>query len=89
MTVQITIPIDDASLERVRAFATARGLSVEAYVAELIRTLPSPARQVVQGDVSSIFGLVQDGEPTDIARDKDRLIGEAVWQEHLEETNQK
>jgi hypothetical protein len=89
MTVQITVPIDDVSLERVRAIAAARGLSVEAYVGELIRTWFPPAGQPTQGDVSSIFGLVQDGEPTDIARDKDKLIGEAVWQEYLEETNQK
>ncbi len=64
-------------------------MSVEAYVGELIRTWLPPAAQTAQGDVSSIFGLVQDGEPTDIARDKDKLIGEAAWQEHLEETNQK
>jgi hypothetical protein len=89
MTVRITVPIDDASLERARVLAAARGLSVEAYVAELIRDLPPPARQAVQGDVSSIFGLVQDGEPTDIAKDKDRLIDEAAWREHLEETSQK
>jgi hypothetical protein len=88
MTVQLTIPIDDASLERARAEAAARGLTVEAYVAELVKTWlpPQPAGE---DDVSSIFGLVRDGEPTDIAKDKDKLIGEAVWQEYLEETNQK
>jgi hypothetical protein len=89
MTVQITIPIDDASLERARAAAAARGVTVEAYVAELIRALLPPAQRTVKGDVSSIFGLIGEGEPTDIARDKDKLIGEAAWQEHLEETRQK
>ena len=29
------------------------------------------------------FDLIKDGPPTDIARDKDKLIGEAVWQEYL------
>ena len=33
--------------------------------------------------------MVKHGESTDIAKDKDKLIGEAVWQEHLEETKQK
>ena len=37
----------------------------------------------------SIFDLVTDGEPTDIARDKDKLIGEAVWQEDLRKTGLK
>ncbi len=89
MTVQLTIPIDDASLERARAEAADRGLTVEAYVAELVSRGLRPAPRVAKSRVSSIFGLVKDGEPTDIAQDKDKLIGEAVWQEYLEETKQK
>jgi hypothetical protein len=89
MTVQITVPIDDASLERVRSAAAARGMTVEDYVAELVRLRFPSVEHPVKGHVSSIFGLVKDGEPTDIAKDKDKLIGEAAWQEYLEETNQK
>jgi hypothetical protein len=89
MTGQITVPIDDASLERVRSAAAARGMTVENYVAELVRLRFSPVEHPAKGHVSSIFGLVKDGEPTDIAKDKDKLIGEAVWQEYLEETKQK
>jgi hypothetical protein len=36
-----------------------------------------------------IFGLVVEGEPTDIVRDKDKMIGDADWEEYLEETGQK
>ena len=89
MTVQLTVPIDDASLERARVAAAARGLTVEAYVAELVKTCLPPMPPAVKSDVSSIFGLIEDGEPTDIARDEDKLIGEAVWQEYLAETKQK
>jgi hypothetical protein len=32
---------------------------------------------------------VKDGTPTDVAKDKDKLIGEAASQEHLEETKKK
>jgi hypothetical protein len=39
--------------------------------------------------VSIIFDLVKDGEPTDIARDKDKLIGDAVWEEDLEDVGRK
>jgi len=89
MTVQLTVPIDDASLERARVAAAARGLTVEAYVAELVKTFLPPVSPDANTDVSSIFGLIEDGEPTDIAKDKDKLVGEAVWQEYLAETKQK
>lgn len=89
MTVLLTIPMNDASLERARAEAPARGVSVEEYLAELLQRLLPPSAPPRKGHVSSIFGLVKEGEPTDIARDKDKLIGEAVWQEYLEETKQK
>jgi len=89
MTFQITVPIDDARLERVRSAAAARGMTVEDYVAELVRLRFPAVEHPAKGHVSSIFGLVKDGEPTDIARNKDKLIGDAVWQEYLEETKQK
>jgi hypothetical protein len=66
-----------------------RGQTVEMYLADLIEARLPPGTHPVRGDVSSIFGLVQEGEPTDIARDKDELIGNAVWQEYLEETSRK
>jgi hypothetical protein len=39
--------------------------------------------------VSAIFDLVVEGKPTVVARDKDKMIGDAVWEEYLEETGQK
>ena len=87
MPVKIFVPIDEADLERARAAAADRGMTVEAYLAELV-TLNLPLPNPKKCDVSSIFGLVQDGEPTDIAKDKEKLIGEAAWQEYLSETKQ-
>lgn len=89
MTVRVTVPIDEGSLERARVEAHIRGQTVEAYLAGLIEDRLPPVPHTVRGDVSSIFGLVQEGEPTDIAQDKDKLIGDAVWREYLEETKQK
>ena len=40
-------------------------------------------------DISIIFDLGASGEPTDIARDKDKMIGEAVWDEYLRKTGRK
>jgi hypothetical protein len=89
MTIQVAVSIDDARLERARIEAEARGLTVEAYLTELImKSLPTE-QPIAHGDVSSIFGLVKDGEPTDIAKDKDKLIDAAVLQEYLEETGRK
>jgi hypothetical protein len=43
-----------------------------------------PARQSV--DISTVFNLVDEGPETDIARDKDKMIAEAVWKEHRRKT---
>jgi hypothetical protein len=40
-------------------------------------------------DVSLVFDLGASNVPTNIARDKDEMIGDAVWEEYLEETGQK
>jgi hypothetical protein len=37
-------------------------------------------------DVSTMFDLVNEGTPTDVARDKDKMIGEAAWEEHGRKT---
>lgn len=36
-----------------------------------------------EADISIVFDLIDSGEPTNIARDKDKMIGEAVWDEYL------
>ncbi len=86
MRVKIEVSLDDAVMERARAQAAILG---KAYLSDLVRQHLPPRDPAVKGDVSGIFGLVKDGEPTDIAKDKDRLIGEAACQEYLEETKQK
>jgi len=76
-------------MERARAQAAILGMTVEAYLSDLVRQHLPPRGSAVKGQVSDIFGLVKDGAPTDVAKDKDKLIGEAASQEHLEETKQK
>lgn len=41
-----------------------------------------------QGDISAIFNLGSSGEPSDIARHKDRYIADATWREYLRKTGQ-
>ena len=32
-----------------------------------------------KADISVLFDLVDEGPPTDIARDKDEMVGQAIW----------
>ena len=89
MCAKIEVPLDDAVMERARVQAAILGMTVEAYLTDLVRQRLPPRDSAVKGDVSDIFGLVKDGTPTDVAKDKDKLIGEAASQEHLEETKDK
>jgi len=61
---------------RAHTRAKARGISFAEYVRRLIaRDLGGDEPST---DPSRVFDLVDTGEPTDVARDKDRLIDEAV-----------
>ena len=64
--------------------ASERGISVSAYIRDLIREDDARSR-ATDVDISSISGILGDGGgPTDMARDKHRLIGEAMSALHDE-----
>lgn len=84
MTQPTNIVLDPGLRATAKRRANERGLSVSAYIRDLIHEddarSSSPA-----ADVSTIFGIAGDGGgPTDMARDKHRLIGEAVSALHDE-----
>ena len=91
MTDHVTIPLDKDEIARARLAAEANGVAMEVYLRTLIAAhLPAAdAHTKQQFYLSKIFGMGSTAEPTDIAKDKDRLIGEAVWEEHLRKTKQK
>lgn len=84
MTEQITLELDEKELARARLAAEAQGIAMEAYLRQLIEAnLPIPGAQSRQQVyLSKIFGMGSSAEPTDIAKDKDKLIGEAVWEDY-------
>ena len=87
MAEHVTIDLNEDELERARAAAENLGMSTEDYLRSLIaERLPAPKGQ---RPISALFGLIDDGEPTDVARDKDKMIGEAVWTEYRFETGKK
>jgi hypothetical protein len=66
---------------RAHAKAAELGLSFAEYVRRLVaHDLGEPKRPT---DISVLFDLGASHEPTDIARDKDEMIGDASWSEHL------
>jgi hypothetical protein len=50
--------------------------------------LPPVVTTSAKADVSVLFDMFETADPTNIARDKDEMVGEAVWKEHLRKTGQ-
>ena len=77
-------------IERARREARRLGVSLEAYLSRLVLGgLPSAAPVAREkSHISAIFGIGASAEPTDVGRDKDAMVGEAVWKEHLRKTRQ-
>jgi hypothetical protein len=74
-------------LRRAQAKAAQLGISLAEYMRRLLaQDLGAPPPKA---DISIMFDLVDEGPPTDIARDKDKMIGEALWQEYLRDVGRK
>jgi len=87
MNTRTQITIDAELQRRAQAKAADLGISFAEYVRRLVADdLDAPKKR--KPDISLLFDLVDEGPRTDIARDKDKMIGEAVWQEYLRETGQ-
>jgi hypothetical protein len=90
MTVHVTISLEDEPLAQARREAQRLGIALETYLSHLVQTnlpAPGPAVQDKLG-ISAIFGIGASSEPTDVGRDKDAMLGEAAWNEHLRKTRQ-
>jgi hypothetical protein len=87
MKARTHITMDPELQRRAHAKAAELGISFAEYVRRLVADdLGEPKRKV---DVSILFDLGASAEPTDIARDKDKMVGEAVWAEYLRKTGRK
>ena len=90
MTEHVTITLEPEQLDRARREAGRLGVSLEAYLARLVEGgLPvAPPAPRDKPHISAIFGIGASAEPTDVGWDKDAMLGEAVWKEHLRKTRQ-
>jgi hypothetical protein len=87
MNARTQITIDPELQRRAQTKAAELGISFAEYVRRLLADdlgEPTP-----KADISLVFDLGASAEPTDIARDKDELIGEAIWNEHVRKTGRK
>jgi hypothetical protein len=86
MNARTQVTMDFEMQRRAQAKAAELGISFAEYIRRVVGAdLGEPKPKF---DVSAIFGLIKDGPETDIGRQKHKMIGEAVWQEHLRKTGQ-
>jgi hypothetical protein len=84
MNARTQITMDPETQRRARAKAAELGISFAEYIRRLVSSdLGAPRPKF---DITQMFDLGASDEPTDIARDKDKLIGEAVWEDYLRST---
>lgn len=72
--------MDPETQRRAQEKAAELGISFAEYVRRLVASDLGPRQR--KADVSILFDLGTSKEPTDIARDKDKMIGDAVWQDY-------
>ena len=78
----------DPEMQRQAQAKTAElGISFAEYVRRLVAEDIGESKP--KADISIMFDLIDEGPPTNIARDKDKMIGEAVWQNYLRKTGRK
>jgi hypothetical protein len=87
MNARTQITMDPEMQRRAHAKAAELGISFAEYVRRLVANDLGERKPKV--DVSVVFDLGASDEPTDIARDKDKMLGEAVWAEYLRKTGRK
>lgn len=80
MSNRVQITLDAESQRRAQAKAAELGISFAEYVRRLVAADLGEAKP--RGDISVLFDLGASSRPTDIARDKDAMIEQAVWEEH-------
>src|SRR4029077_15141372 len=87
MNARTQITMDPELQRRAHAKAAELGISFAEYVRRLVASdLGEPKPKV---DISLVFDLGASDERTNIARDKDKMIGAAVWKEYLRKTGRR
>jgi hypothetical protein len=75
--------------KRAKARAAELGIAFSQYISRLISSDLGEDKPKSKADISIVFDLGASGKPTDIARDKHKMIGEAVWEDYLRKVGRK
>ena len=87
MPTRSQISLDPDLQRRAHAKAAALGISFAEYVRRLLANdLGAPK---ATADISAVFDLGASDRPTDVARDKHKMLDEALWREHLRKISRK
>lgn len=84
MNARTQITLDAETQRRAQAKAAELRISFAEYVRRLVAE--DLGAKTTKADISVIFDLVNEGRPTDIARDKSKMLDEAMWHEYRAET---
>jgi hypothetical protein len=87
MNARKQITMDPEMQRRAEAKAAELGISFAEYIRRLVAG--DLGERKPKADISIMFDLVDEGPVTNIARDKDKMIGEAVWENYLRKTGRK
>jgi hypothetical protein len=84
MHVRSQIALDPELKRRAQAKAAELGISLAEYMRRLVAQDLGASKPKLH--ISAIFDLGASKAPTDIAHDKDKMLGEAIWMEHVRKT---
>jgi hypothetical protein len=87
MNARTQITIDPELQRRAQARAAELGISFAEYVRRLVASDLGESKP--RADISALFDLGASAEPTDIARDKHKMLDEAASEEYELETSSK
>jgi hypothetical protein len=75
--------------KRAKPGAAELGLTFSQYVSRLIASDLGEYKSKSKADVFIVFDLGASSKPTDVARDKHKMIAEAVWEDYLRKVGRK
>jgi hypothetical protein len=81
MSARTQITLDPEVQKRAQAKAAELGISFAEYVRRLVASDLGALRR--KADVSVLFDLGASSDATDVARDKDKMAGDAAWQDYV------
>jgi hypothetical protein len=87
MNTRTQITLDPETQRRAQAKASELGISFAEYIRRLLADDLEQLKP--KADVSLTFDIVDEGPSTNVARDKHKMIAEAIWQEQRRETGSK